>query len=77
MCGVTPCMVSIATKHGISLIYHSMALLISTTGVVRGQGSAYVIVVPWAQVICLICIPKLEGLALKLGCTCQANHGGT
>ena len=34
MCEVTPYMVSVATKRGISVIYHSMALLISTTGVV-------------------------------------------
>ena len=40
MCEVTPYMVSVATKcgitvcHGISVIYHSTALLISTTGVV-------------------------------------------
>ena len=34
MCEVTPYMVSIATKHGISVIYHSAALLISTTGVI-------------------------------------------
>ena len=34
MCEVTPYMVSVATKYGISVIYHSMALLISTTGVV-------------------------------------------
>ena len=34
MCEVTPCMVSVATKRGISVIYHSAALLISTTGVV-------------------------------------------
>ena len=45
MCEVTPYMVSVATNHGISVIYHSLlwyisyiyhsaALLISTTGVV-------------------------------------------
>ena len=34
MCEVTPYMVSIATNRGISVIYHSAALLISTTGVV-------------------------------------------
>ena len=34
MCEVTPCMVSVATKRGISVIYHSAALLISTIGVV-------------------------------------------
>ena len=34
MCEVTPYMVSVATKRGISVIYHSAALLISTTGVV-------------------------------------------
>ena len=34
MCEVTPYMVSVATKRGISVIYHSVALLISTTGVV-------------------------------------------
>ena len=34
MCEVTPYMVSVATRHGISVIYHSVALLISTTGVV-------------------------------------------
>ena len=35
MCEVTPyIMVGIATKRGVSVIYHSTALLISTTGVV-------------------------------------------
>ena len=34
MCEVTPYMVSVATKCGISVIYHNAALLISTTGVV-------------------------------------------
>ena len=34
MCEVKPYMVSVATKRGISVIYHSAALLISTTGVV-------------------------------------------
>ena len=34
MCEVTPYMVSAATKRGISVIYHTAVLLISTTGVV-------------------------------------------
>ena len=34
MCGITPYMANVATNHGISVIYHSVALLISTTGVV-------------------------------------------
>ena len=34
MCEVIPYMVSVAAKRGISVIYHSAALLISTTGVV-------------------------------------------
>ena len=42
---VAPYMVSVATKHGISVIYHSAALLISATGVV------YVIVIPLVPVV--------------------------
>ena len=34
MCEVTLYMVSVTTNHGISVIYHSMVLLISTIGVV-------------------------------------------
>ena len=54
MCEVTPYMVSVATKRGISVIYHSAALLISTTGVV------YVIYKPWLRGVLHLYTPRLR-----------------